>query len=271
MNLLQDVLVVSDLDGTLIGPDGLIPKRNLEAITRFQGMGGHFTLATGRSLASSLAYVSAVLPNSPGILLNGTVVYDFHRRQVSVLSPMSGDTVKDYISLICDHFPGIGVEVFSAEGVGVLRENDFLNGRPRGERKGSSECVDFFDGRPLCKVLFSGEAELIGRVASFAGIFRHSEVQFVLSSENYLEMVPSGVNKGTGLKKVIELCGFSRDNVYAIGDYYNDTELLESSGFAAVPENAPDPLKSNADLVVCGCAAGAVADLIAYIIETRAY
>ena len=52
------------------------------------------------------------------------------------------------------------------------------------------------------------------------------------------------------------------ENVYAIGDYYNDTELLEAAGVSVVPENAPDDLKEQADLVVGHCYQGAVADLI---------
>lgn len=56
--------------------------------------------------------------------------------------------------------------------------------------------------------------------------------------------------------KAAELAGFRMENVYAIGDYYNDTELLEAAGVSVVPENAPDDLKEQADLVVGHCYQG---------------
>ena len=46
---LSHYLIVTDIDDTLLPHDGEIPKRNLEAIHRFQQKGGKFTFATGRS------------------------------------------------------------------------------------------------------------------------------------------------------------------------------------------------------------------------------
>ena len=82
------------------------------------------------------------------------------------------------------------------------------------------------------------------------------------SSENYLEMLPEQASKGKALMRAAEFAGFCMQNVYAIGDYYNDVELLDAAGVAVVPENAPDDLKERADLVVGHCYHGAVADLI---------
>ncbi len=78
-------------------------------------------------------------------------------------------------------------------------------------------------------------------------------------------MLPAGIDKGVALKKLAERYGLSVNQIYAIGDYYNDIELLQAAGFAAMPQNAPEDLKHLADLVVCSCDDGAVADLIEYI------
>lgn len=100
---------------------------------------------------------------------------------------------------------------------------------------------------------------------AFTKTIQQDKVRFVTSSEYYLEMLPVGVDKGSALKDLVQLCGFSIEQVYAIGDYYNDVELLQAAGFAAMPCNAPEDLKKNADLVVCSCSDGAIADLIEYI------
>ena len=51
---LQDILLVSDIDGTLIDSQYQIPPRNREAIQRFMKKGGGFSIATGRSWESVL-------------------------------------------------------------------------------------------------------------------------------------------------------------------------------------------------------------------------
>lgn len=47
----------SDVDGTLITDDGIIPDKNFEAIRRFTAEGGRFSLATGRVLEIGRAHV----------------------------------------------------------------------------------------------------------------------------------------------------------------------------------------------------------------------
>lgn len=257
----SNILVISDLDGTLIGEDHHIPLRNREAIDRFQREGGHFTVATGRSLVSAGPYIRTVLPNTPGIILNGTVLYDFAAGGILWSGPMEAACAVRYIRKIAAAFPSAGMEVFAEEEQGVVLHNGYI--REHLEYEGiQDKHNDILDGRPLCKVLIADDADVVRDVIAFTRSFAHPEVRFVTSSPSYLEMLPARASKGSALELLVSRLGFSMKNVYAIGDYYNDVELLETAGFAAMPQNAPDELKSRADLVVVRCGEGAVADLI---------
>ena len=55
-NRLNEILVVSDIDGTLLEAGFGIPKENIETIERFTNLGGRFTLASGRGIASVIRY-----------------------------------------------------------------------------------------------------------------------------------------------------------------------------------------------------------------------
>ena len=46
-SVFHDLLLVSDIDGTLTELSK-VPQKNLDAIARFQQLGGTFTLCTGR-------------------------------------------------------------------------------------------------------------------------------------------------------------------------------------------------------------------------------
>ena len=41
--------------------------------------------------------------------------------------------------------------------------------------------------------------------------------------------------------------------------------MLQTAGITAVPQNAPEELKQYADLVVCHCCDGAVADFVEFL------
>ena len=57
--------------------------------------------------------------------------------------------------------------------------------------------------------------------------------------------------------------------VSAIGDYFNDYEMLKAVGLPACCGQAPQGMKKIAKLVTCHCNKGAVADLIDYIIKNN--
>jgi len=262
----KDILVISDLDGTLIDQNFTVSERNRSAIERFKRNGGHFAVATGRSLESGAQYFAAVSPNSPCVILNGTVIYDFNEKKILWNQLLDFESTRLYVEKIRNRFPKTGVEIFSTMSLGAVHYNKYIGDHLSREGINCDENEsDIFDGRPLCKVLLADDADVIQNIIAFTNTFEHKEVRFVTSSEYYLEMLPVHADKGTALKEVIRRCGFSAENVYAIGDYYNDVELLEAAGFAAMPKNAPDDLKRLADLVVCSCDDGAVADLIEYI------
>ncbi|MEG1384721.1 MAG: HAD hydrolase family protein, partial [Oscillospiraceae bacterium] len=72
---INEMLVVSDIDGTLLQAGYGIPKENIDAIDRFVERGGLFTVATGRSVESVRKYVDWINMSVPAILCNGAVLY----------------------------------------------------------------------------------------------------------------------------------------------------------------------------------------------------
>ena len=56
MKDLSDIVLVSDMDGTLLNSKKEITSENLRAIERFRSMGGKFTIATGRTIQSFSPY-----------------------------------------------------------------------------------------------------------------------------------------------------------------------------------------------------------------------
>lgn len=259
---LSGILLVSDLDGTLIGENFQVPQRNLDAIARFQAEGGSFALATGRTILSGGRYAELTHPKGPCICLNGTILYDYAQQKLLWDCHLEPQISAGYIQMFYDRFPTAGIEYFCIKTVHVLRRNAYVMEHLNHESVSWKEGPMIEEGQAWYKALFADDPDKKDTMEAFAASFPHPGVRFVSSSENYLEMLPEQASKGNALRKAAALAGFPMKNVYAIGDYYNDAELLQAAGVAVVPENAPDDLKARADLVVGHCYQGAVADLV---------
>ncbi|MGN1194506.1 MAG: HAD family hydrolase, partial [Acutalibacteraceae bacterium] len=83
------------------------------------------------------------------------------------------------------------------------------------------------------------------------------------------EVVNENTNKGVAVLKAAEILGIDKSKTAAIGDYFNDYQMLKSVALPACCGQAPQGMKDIAKLVTCHCNKGAVADLIEYIIENH--
>ncbi len=88
----------------------------------------------------------------------------------------------------------------------------------------------------------------------------------VIFNRDAVMVVPSGVNKASGLVTALQEMGLSSHNVVAIGDAENDHALLNHCEYAVAVANAVPTLKEIADWVTAGEAGHGVAEVIDEIV-----
>lgn len=266
---LEGVLLLTDMDGTLIEAPSPISARNVDAIARFNALGGMFTIATGRSFCTIVNYTHAIELTAPSLHFNGGLIYDNARQEV-LWERTLPEVAKDYVADILAAFPEIGCEL-------MYRELNFNCAQSyETDRHIRNEQIIHERG-PLSafaprwnKVLFGMSPDVKARVVAHIAGQSYPGVQFVSTSRVFYEMVPEGSNKGEGLRVLADdILHLPRGDIYAIGDYHNDIEMMDAAGHAAAAGNAPDEVKAHCDLVVCDVHDGAVADYIDWIIATR--
>jgi hydroxymethylpyrimidine pyrophosphatase-like HAD family hydrolase len=81
-------------------------------------------------------------------------------------------------------------------------------------------------------------------------------------------VLPTGVNKATGLRRVLEDMQIDPQNVAAIGDAENDHAFLSMCGVGVAVANALPMLKERADFVTKGARGAGVTELIDRILAT---
>lgn len=75
----------------------------------------------------------------------------------------------------------------------------------------------------------------------------------IFTSAKLLEVLPKGVTKVTGIKRLANSLEIGMCEVMAFGDYDNDIEMLNAAGLGVAVENGSAAAKASADLVIDSC------------------
>ncbi|PLP61152.1 hypothetical protein CYK37_02360 [Mesorhizobium loti] len=84
----------------------------------------------------------------------------------------------------------------------------------------------------------------------------------IIFNKGAVMVLPSGINKATGLMAALDDLGLSVDGVVAVGDAENDHDFLRKAGFGVAVANALPSLKKTADRVTLAPAGDGVVEII---------
>ena len=264
-------LLASDIDGTLNDKRRHLPSRNRNAIRRFvYDYGGTMILASGRSIASMRRHFEKLHLNSGyAVFLNGAGVYDYKNEQILWKHCVDAET-EQIIRDASKKFSSVRVQIVTATQVRMVRPGPgawILALSSQLERKYYRNIDDPPSG-DWCKAIFTGPTPAINKVQAYVTARNNGETANLMrSSVASFEVVGKGTNKGVAVMKVAELLGIDPAHTAAIGDYFNDWEMLKAVAVPACCGQAPKKIKEIVKLVTCHCDRGAVADLIDYLIE----
>ncbi|MBO5092979.1 MAG: Cof-type HAD-IIB family hydrolase [Lachnospiraceae bacterium] len=232
-----------DIDGTLIDMGRKrISEKMLETLFRLKENHIQIWIATGRSPLS--------LPHFPDIefdgflTFNGSYCFDRERTLYSRCIPV------DDVRKIIRNAEGLGRPVclaakdrFAANG----KDDDLVE--YFSFAKMEVEIADDFDdvaGREVFQIMAGCRIEERGAMLQGA-----DGAEITAWWDRAVDIIPAGSGKGTGVAKVLERCGFNREEAIAFGDGNNDIELLQAVGRGVAMGNASTELKRIAD-DVCG-------------------
>jgi hypothetical protein len=114
----------------------------------------------------------------------------------------------------------------------------------------------------ISKILIIGNVEIFKKIFNDLDSSLRDEFRYVISEDDYFEIVKNNVSKGNALKKLKEYLKLKDNEVATIGNHMNDKELLEEGHVGAAVFNAVDGLKGIADVVTKGEYENGVIELI---------
>ena len=264
-------LIVSDIDGTLNNKFRRTPSVNTQAIDRFvHVLGGSFTLASARNVQSlSRHYINLPDVKTPAIVMNGAGIYDFSRKEMIWFNPMSG-SAKDIISSAMKKFPSLEIGIFTDDMIYLVRPKilspcmmalDSL-------RHKKCTCLDEVPEGRWGKVIFYCLPNMKKKIKDYVTSLTGDDLSYIDTTAASFDMVSSTTHKGNAVLALAEILGIPQENIGAIGDYYNDLDMLKTVAHPACCKQAPEDIHKVCEFHACHCNDGAVADFLKYIEKT---
>lgn len=273
MGLFDGCLLASDVDDTLVD-NGYINPANIEKIDFFMNEGGMFSLSSGRGSGALLPVLEKLNNVSPCVTTNGTVIYDYKN---SIFLSQKFIPKSDYAfpKKIGELDRNIAIEIHCGFDILVTAQTQEGIDHQVYERL-NPIMVSYEEAcqRNWNKVLYMCETkqdrefikEFVSKENSMSDFVETSAVIYG-RMRYYFEQIPKDVSKFTALKELCEILNVKKGGLFAIGDYYNDVEMLKNADISASPCESPENVKKYADYITVSCKDGAVADFIDYLTE----
>lgn len=266
-NLYSDWLIASDIDGTLNNKLRRLPERNEKAIRKFVSMGGRFTLASGRNPQSMEKHFKRLpISGTPAVVINGAGLYDFEKKQMIYFSAMSDEGMKLAVDA-AKKFPMVDVIIVAKDIIYITGTGWFGKLFVAADKLDHKHIknIDDVPKENWGKVIFSGIPFHISKVKKHFTSLENPDLTLMSSSIASFEILARNTHKGTAVLKLAEILGIDKSHTGAIGDYFNDYDMLKSVGVPACCGQAPKEMKKISEFVACHCNKGAVADFLEYI------
>ena len=255
-------LVAIDMDGTLLPTFGqAVSRRNTAALLALQEAGITVAIATGRRAAYTAPLLEGVglRADSPLITSNGAVTRSLAGELIDRCH-MRAEVARG----LCGLLRPFGAVVFTFDRAGrgelVLENIEQAEGRIAlwvEANRGSIEVIE-----PLEQALNDGDDPIQGMVAGGMHKMKQAEkalraspwarececvrTEYPARDLSIVDLLPPGVSKGWALERLAARLGVDRRETMAIGDNWNDVDMLEWAGQAVLMGNAADDLRTMA-------------------------
>ncbi|MFE1746179.1 Cof-type HAD-IIB family hydrolase [Coleofasciculus sp. H7-2] len=250
-------LLVLDIDGTIAGVSNTIREPVLRAIRAVQAKGIHIAIATGRMYRSALRFHQDVGSTLPVMAYQGAWIQDPVTQQFLRHLPVSKLMVlqlleyfeePEWRSLLSVHFY-INDQLYVRELTSATKAYSQRSGiQPIvvGDLRNALSIAEPTKVLALC----DDTTVIDNLLGTLRKRYTPAELYLTTSVATFFEATHPSVNKGTAVRYLAEeILGLDAANVMAIGDNFNDLEMLEYAGIGVAMGNAPADVQAIAQWV----------------------
>jgi len=273
-------LIAIDIDGTLLSPEFKISDADLATLRRAHAGGVEVILVTGRRHAFALPIAQQLgfdlwLISSNGAITRSLDGETFHR------DLLPEPTCRQLVQVM-QEFRGQTVLTFDSNGPGtiVIERLEYLEGSIQRWLEKNMQYIKFVV--PIEDALTTDpvQAMFCGPVADMKRVLRVLETCdlpiTVLRTEypgrdlSIVDVLNAGCSKGHALERWANHRQITREQVMAIGDNYNDIEMLAFAGHPFIMGNASEELRGRGWTLTRSNAESGVSAAVEHILKGKA-
>ena len=247
-------MVITDLDGTLLGTGGAVSATNLATLADLGRQHILRVIATGRSLYSARRVLDLAFPIDYLIFSSGAGIMDWHTQRLLAVHHMSEAEITAAVNLLIAHeldfmihHPIPDNHYFAYRATGQANP-DFVRRRQRYEAFASPlnlAASGFTQASQLLAIDprhgAQSEYDLIKAQLPMLKVIRSTSPTDGIST--WIEIFPPAVSKGLASAWLARKHAVAPAAALAVGNDYNDLDLLQWAGHRFVVGNAPADLK----------------------------
>ncbi|MBQ3424537.1 MAG: HAD family phosphatase [Clostridia bacterium] len=243
-------LIAMDLDGTLMNDDKAIDPPTHSALMAAQAAGIRLLLASARPLPGLYRERDALsLQRYGGLLMayNGGVIAEADTGRVrfsrTMALPAARQVLRQLEALPVTPILDDGKQFYVTRRDGYMVDYECRNNRM--DCREVADLAEALDFEPW-KILLSADPAIIRDIQARIAGFLPEALRVVQTAPFYLEIIPTGIDKGTGLEAACRALGLSPQAAIAFGDAENDIGMLRTAGMGVAMGNADERVKAAA-------------------------
>lgn len=245
-------LIAMDLDDTLLTDDLTVSDRTIDAMKKAISQGVHLTIATGRMFASAQRIAKQVGLNVPIITYQGSLIRNLLDEEVLYERSVPAEEARKLYEYTREH--GLHLQTYIDDKLYSFDDGDKLAAYAK--LSGIPYIVEpDFDRLPPgnhTKLIIIDDPAKLDDLFPILRDYMGEEVHMTKSKANFLEFLHREGTKGHALRFLAEHYGFSMEETIAMGDAWNDREMIEAAGLGVAMANAVPALREIADYVTLG-------------------
>ncbi|SDF90592.1 hypothetical protein SAMN04488542_12016 [Fontibacillus panacisegetis] len=242
-------LIAIDIDDTLINDDKEVTPATQQALEQAVAQGVIVTLATGRAYAGAYKLARQTGLNVPIITYQGALIKNLLDEEVLFERYLPIDAATKLFDYCLEN--NLHLQTYIDDKLYAREENqkliDYTN------LNGTKYYIepDFIKVvvQPTPKMLIIDDPDYLDEITPVLRELLGEEVHITKSKPHFLEIMHKEGTKGHALKFLSAHFGCELSQTIAIGDSWNDHEMLEAAGLGVAMGNAIPALKEIADYI----------------------
>lgn len=258
-------LYVSDLDGTLLGPDGKLSDYSRRALTKLLEDGLHFTVASARAWGEITPVLGDLPLKLPVIAINGAFLTDYLSGRHLVINHLEPETAASIYERILQHELLPFVVAFNGREDCLYWErlineemqwyHDILKLENDRRLRHIGRLPDALAQKVIAFAVMGPKENVHALSLRLAGEYAGLLENFLFENPYspghwWLTIHDQRACKSKGIRSLVEMTGHRFENLTVFGDHINDIKMFRLAGTAVAVGNAEEAVKTSANLII---------------------